>query len=288
MQMAAKIRRLLGQWVVPLGYQQLLRRRTTEQAVRAPDWVEIRSGPLSGRQMLLDVESPALWIREMGEGRFDSFVYEELQSWAGLPGQTIWDVGAHFGYHTLAMACLVGPQGHVVAFEPNQYNLERLRANLGRNPDLAQRVTVVEDALAQHDGEARFFQSADVDGGRSSGSHLADAALPRAESVYVDFTGSLIRCVKADTLLAGKLVPTPYMIKLDVEGAEHLVLNGAEGLLSRVKPSLLIEVHNVTAMFHIQNLLLGLGYSMSMLDETHASPSRCFVVAKPDKDPTVS
>jgi FkbM family methyltransferase len=235
--------------------------------------------------MLLNPDSPGLWQREMAQGGFDSFIYDELYKWGDLPGQTVWDVGAHVGYHTLAMACLVGSSGHVVAFEPNPHNLERLRANLDRNPDLGQRVIIVDSALSQNDGEMKFVQSSDVDGGRSSGSHLAEALLPLVESVYESFTETLVRCVKADTLLASGVVPVPYLIKVDVEGAEHLVLNGAQDLLSNFRPFLFIEVHNVSAMFHVEKSLFGLGYSVEILDAEHVSPSRCFILAKPAKEP---
>ena len=279
--MLTTIRRFLGKWVVPPAYTRILGKGIQIRSKRAPKWVEILDGPLRGRQMLLNLDSPGFWQRVLREGSFDSFIYEEMYKWGDLLGRTVWDVGAHMGYHTLAMACLVGSSGHVVAFEPNPHNLERLRTNLDRNPDLAQRVIIVDSALSQDDGEMRFVQSSDVDGGRSSGSHLADALLPMVESVYESFTETLVRCVKADTLLASKAVPLPQVMKVDVEGAEHLVLNGAQQLLSNCRPILFVEVHNVTAMFHVQKLLLGLGYSVEILDAQHSSPSRCFILAKP-------
>lgn len=282
--MLAAIIRLLGEWVVPPAYTRIIRKRIQIRSERAPKWVEILDGPLRGRQMLLNLDSPGFWQREMWEGSFDLFIYDELYKWGDLPGQTVWDVGAHVGYHTLAMACLVGSSGHVIAFEPNPHNLKRLRANLDRNPDLSQRVIIVDCALSQNDGETQFVQSSDVDGGRSSGSHLADALLPLVESVYESFTETLVRCVKADTLLASKVIQIPYLIKVDVEGAEHLVLNGARDLLLNCKPFLFMEIHSVTAMLHVQKLLFVLGYSVEIMDAEHTSASRCFILAKPAKE----
>jgi len=48
-------------------------------------------------------------------------------------GDVAVDIGANIGFLTVLAAILVGPTGHVVAFEPGPENLERLRANLAHN-----------------------------------------------------------------------------------------------------------------------------------------------------------
>jgi FkbM family methyltransferase len=279
--MLATIRRLLGEWMIPPAYHRILDKRSQTRRERSPKWVVIRGGPLKGRQMLLKTHSIEFWQKEMAEGSYDSFIYNELCKLCNMQGQVVWDVGAHIGYHTLAMACLVGPSGHVIAFEPNISNLERLRANLDGNPDLTQRVIIKDFALSQNDEEMHFMQSSDVDGGKSSGSHLTDALPPLVKSVYKAFTETSVRCVKADTLFKNKSAPVPNVMKIDVEGAEHLVLNGAKKMLSGCRPFLFIEIHNVKAMLYVLELLFSLGYSAEILDAEHTSPSRCFILAKP-------
>jgi hypothetical protein len=87
--------------------------------------------------------------------------------------------------------------------------------------------------------------------------------------------------VRADTLMHQKLVPMPSLIKIDVEGAELLVLEGAMELLTTHKPFLLIEVHNIIMMFKVQKLLSRLEYDLEILDEENSSVSRCFIRARP-------
>jgi hypothetical protein len=75
-------------------------------------------------------------------------------------------------------------------------------------------------------------------------------------------------------------VGIPSVIKIDVEGAEKLVLEGSLNLLLEYKPILLIEVHNITMMFYVQKILCELGYNSEILDSDNSSLSRCFIIAK--------
>jgi hypothetical protein len=92
-----------------------------------------------------------------------------------------------------------------------------------------------------------------------------------------------VPAARADTLIA-RGEPAPDVIKIDVEGGELLVLQGARKLLADRRPVLLIEVHHICLMLHIEKLLLELGYSARILDEAHAWPSRCFVFATPNEN----
>ena len=114
----------------------------------------------------------------MHEGTYDSFIYKVIDEFGPMKGSTIWDVGAHIGYHSLAFAALVGPSGHVVAFEPNPYNIKRLHQHLERNVDLGKHITLMTCALSNVDGEEDFVFSPEIDDGRSSGSHLHQAFVP--------------------------------------------------------------------------------------------------------------
>ena len=271
----------LGRRVVnSLLYRTGLRRAAGPAAPRAfePRWVQVAGGPLAGGWLLLDTDSPAYWEREMAAGDFDPFIYEAARRFAAAEGGVFWDVGAHIGYHSLAFAAL---GCRVVSFEPNPFNVERFRQHLGRNPHLAQRVTLVEAALSDEDGEADFDFSPVVDDGTSTGSHLAAASAPGDPTEYAGFARKTVEAARADTLLAAGRAPAPTVMKVDVEGAERLVLEGAPALLRTVRPLLFVEVHNIGQMFHVQKILHGAGYEMEMLDAEHASVSRCFTLARP-------
>ncbi|MBI3876790.1 MAG: FkbM family methyltransferase [Verrucomicrobia bacterium] len=187
-----------------------------------------------------------------------------------------WDVGAHFGYHTLAFAAL---GASVAAFEPNPHNAARLLMNLDGNPSLTSRVRINPIALSDVDGESAFVQSADT-GGSSSGSHLANAMTPGDAVHYTAFERATVRTARMDTLISGGTERPPDVIKIDVEGGEWLVLQGGRELLAKHHPVLLVEVHHIRLLFDIQPFLASLGYGVRLLNEAHAEPSRCFLAAR--------
>jgi len=255
-------------------------RRTDERRESVPQWIEVTGGPLQGHYMLLNLSAPAFWNKEMMEGCYDSFIYNVLGELVPIQGAKVWDVGAHIGYHSLAFAALVGPSGHVVAFEPNPHNINRLRQHLERNTDLEERITLMTCALSNMDGEENFVFSPEIDDGRSSGSHLNQAFVPEEPQAYRLFSQEKVPVVTADTLLREGRVPAPSIIKIDVEGAEALVLAGAQHLLGNLKPFLLIEVHHIIAMHDTLNVLLRLGYHTKIMNDAPNSSSRCFIVAQ--------
>lgn len=258
----------------PATFTRALRRRVRK--LRAGEaWHEITGGPARGLRMLLPVPLE-LWAAEMVNGSFDDFLYETIGRHHALKGARCWDIGANIGYHTLALAA----QGaHVVAFEPGKANVERLQLHVDRNPEVAQRIKVLPVAVADRDGEVSFKESSDMTGA-SSGSHLSDASPPLGAAVYAGFDECIVPALTMDTLVQKQGEPPPDIIKLDVEGAEHLVLKGGTEMLARHKPLLLVEVHHICVMLSLTEILLALGYQISVLDRDHASPSRCFIMAR--------
>lgn len=213
---------------------------------------------------------------EVVAGTFDAFLYDALRREMPVRGLVCWDIGAHFGYHSLALAAL---GAEVVAFEPNQYNAARLRANLERNPAIATRVRHLELAISDQDGDMVFVESGDLKGS-SSGSHLEGATPPLEQQHYTSFQNRTVPTARIDTLIA-KGEKAPDIVKIDIEGAECLALHGARKLLSEKKPLLLLEVHHICLMFHVQRILLQSGYTTTLLDEANAVGSRCFMMATP-------
>jgi FkbM family methyltransferase len=264
--------RLSGNGVIPMD------RRSEAQ------WHRVTGGPLLDHYLLLDLGSAAAWNIEMKEGCFDAFIYDALSKVATIEGATIWDAGAHIGYHSLSFAALVGPSGSVVAFEPNPHNIERFQHHLERNKDLKERITLMSCALGNMDGEADFVFSGCIDSGRSSGSHLKTSYVPLEPQSYRAFDQKKVSVHTADELLRTNRAPAPSIIKIDVEGAESFLLAGAQHLLRTLRPVLLMEVHHISAMHDTLNILLRLGYHTSILDEASTSSSRCFILARPESN----
>lgn len=245
-----------------------------------PQWHEVKSGPLIGGQLFVDADAFGGW-KEMIEGNYDSFIQEELGCSLDLDGATVWDIGAHFGYHSLAFASLVGEKGHVYAFEPNPYNISRFKIHLERNLILRERITLNTYALSDVDGETNFVFSNDVDGSCSSGSHFANVKPPLDPDTYKKFCQQVVKTLTIDTVMKNKSMRAADIIKIDVEGAELLVLNGGRNFFNKHKPIIFIEIHNILMMFYVQQFFLKNGYQISILDEINSTTSRCFVLAKP-------
>jgi FkbM family methyltransferase len=243
-----------------------------------PEWVNVSSGPLIGGKLFLDANSFSGWS-EMISGTYDSFIYDEIKKECAN-GKVIWDIGAHFGYHSLSFSSIVGAQGHVYSFEPNPFNIERFKINVVSNPVFAERITLNTNALSDTDGVSTFVFSNDVDGSRSSGSHIAGATKPLLDSDYLNFSKQDVNTIKIDSLIADGKVKIPDILKIDVEGAELMVLNGASIFFEKHKPIIFMEVHNILMMFYVQKFLIGHGYDIKILNQSESTLSRCFIVAR--------
>ncbi len=161
------------------------------------------------------------------------WVRERLQ-----PGDDVLDIGSNLGIFATMMGAKVGAKGRVFAFEPSARIASDLRRVLALNE--LQQVTVTEAAVSNQNGEATFcdIQEGDV---RREGSHLSEATLDRS------FSGLKQKAVTVKTIVADDFVAEhkirPTLIKIDVEGAEFLVLAGLEKTIGAHKPKLVIEFH---------------------------------------------
>lgn len=142
-------------------------------------------------------------------------------------GKVVYDVGA---FHGLLSLWFSKTAREVVAFEPVRSNRNRLAENLALNR--IWNVDVRDCGLGSEDGEAWITYSTLMPGGAS--------VISAAGS---DLVIEEIEIRRLDRLRG---LPVPDLIKIDVEGFELAVLRGAEGLLSKYKPALYLEMHGNT------------------------------------------
>ncbi|MCA0301846.1 MAG: FkbM family methyltransferase [Proteobacteria bacterium] len=150
------------------------------------------------------------------------------------PGMTFVDVGANEGLFTLFAARRVGAAGRVVAAEPSSRERRRLESNLARNR--IANVTVVPHAIGDSPGSARLQIATGVHAG-----HNTLGAFTYADVNAVDFEDVPVETL--DALAARLPIERVDVVKIDVEGAELKVLQGAADLLRRTRPILLIEAN---------------------------------------------
>jgi FkbM family methyltransferase len=136
-------------------------------------------------------------------------------------GQTVLDVGAHVGQYTLLASGIVGPAGRVIAFEPHPVLSRVLRRNVARAG--CRNVTVLPVALGRAPGPGTLvLHPPDNFGGSSLRPDDASAQHARAPVKVTTLDEALDR-------LGG---PPVDLAKLDVEGAELDVIDGARGTLA--------------------------------------------------------
>jgi FkbM family methyltransferase len=159
--------------------------------------------------------------RDLFAGGFEPaevrFVREHL-----TVGDVVLDLGANAGLYTVLASRAVGEAGHVYAFEPGERALELLRHNIAINH--LTNVTVIDAAVSDTTGQARFAVAKDTALSSLAAIERVDQEIARWETV---------RTVRVDDAAAEYGIGDVRFIKLDVEGAEKLALDGAAGVLSR-------------------------------------------------------
>lgn len=156
-------------------------------------------------------------------------------------GMTMIDAGANLGYYTLLAARAVGQHGHVYAFEPAPSTVELLRKNVEVN-GYSGRVTVVPKAITNKISKVRIFLD-DVHSGTSS--MFSDGL----EKDSVDVEG-----VSLDEFFSKQAWPPIHIIKMDIEGAEKLALDGMRELSHR-NPELKLIVEVNLKRFSLEELV---------------------------------
>ena len=146
-------------------------------------------------------------------------------------GMNAIDVGAHAGRHAFEMARLVGSEGSVYAYEPIPSLFETLKAASIERSDLKNVLKVYPYALSNSEGVIDFCLAVDAPGYSGIRERVYDTPT-RIEHISVESR-------KLDDLLDTAL-PIRY-IKIDTEGAEWNVIQGASELIKRCNPYVSFE-----------------------------------------------
>jgi FkbM family methyltransferase len=159
------------------------------------------------------------------------FIASEVRS-----GDVCIDVGAQKGFITLHLAKAVGAEGLVFAFEPDPRAMDALRSNIQRNA--LEQVRLFSCALGDCEASCRFVLSHQLGWSSRFPNDLAKTAVAATISV---------RTRRLDDIIAEEgIAPETHrisFIKIDAEGSEPLVLQGAQETLRRFRPIVHIEVN---------------------------------------------
>jgi FkbM family methyltransferase len=192
------------------------------------------------------------------------------------PGDVVWDIGANVGLYTKQFLGWTGTRGCVVAFEPFPPTFEKLEKGL-RNDASEPRLYLRRVALSDKPGMARFNVELADDGQLvDTTAHLVDDSCQTGHCIDVQVD-------TVDNIRTAGNLPSPNVVKIDVEGFEEEVLRGATATFSEKScRHLLIEVHFGRieerglgdAAARLVKMLKQWGFTMQWVDASHLHARR--------------
>lgn len=180
-----------------------------------------------GQRMIIDSPLEVIQSQILYKGVYEPAITDLLSSVA-RQGSVFIDVGGNIGYYSTLMA-YSGCTVHT--FEPLPRLAARLRENIALN-HLEPRVSIANFALSSTEGAATLHVAIREDDG--SHSLIEGVEAPAFDKIQV-------KTLRLDTYIESRRVPRVDIIKIDVEGAESLVLDGAVKVLKDCRPVVVLE-----------------------------------------------
>jgi FkbM family methyltransferase len=176
---------------------------------------------------------------------------------------TVFDVGANVGYYSVLLAKHLGTNGKIYAFEPVPQTFQCLSQNIGIN-DLTDVVYPFQLAIS---GQIRPDMELHIP--LISGSSAASSLNLHPDEVSVK---TLVSSTTLDAFVEDHKLTSVDLIKIDVEGAEKFVLEGAQKTISEFKPYIFLEL--------LRKWSLAYGYHpQEVVNELRAQGYGCFGIS---------
>jgi FkbM family methyltransferase len=217
---------------------------------------------VAGVRMALDTADASVSV-QIAQGSYEPHVTATLDRLLE-PGDVFVDVGANVGYHTFRAVARVGATGRVVAVEANPENARLIAHTVAINS--LTNVELVPLALAGGRGHVNFGTHVGSNGG----------FLPGDADTTGSGRGTIVPTMALDDLGLDRV----SVVKIDVEGAEAIVIDGAPTTIERQRPTFLMEfsvemterVSGRPAETHLQRLV-DAGYSIAIIDRSTFAPA---------------
>lgn len=175
----------------------------------------------------------------------------------------IFDIGANIGEYTLYAASLVNSNGKVYSFEPVQSMFYTLKQNVDLNSHLKNKIICINKGLGNKKAILPIYDEQDTTNEGLFSIHQKNfIQSKKIQDIEIDTLDNFVNENQMDRI---------DFIKIDVEGNELYVLQGAVSCLKKLKPKLLIEMSekNFNAAGYtkqdIFNFLESLGYSINLI-----------------------
>lgn len=148
------------------------------------------------------------------------------------PGDTVIEVGANVGAHSLIISNLISPNGFLYAFEPTNYAFLKLNTNFNLNPLLKNNTELVQLFVSDKDNSKS--------NSKIRSSWIVNKSDRLADEMDENFQGSV---VNLDDFFEG--LDKLNLLKIDVDGFDYRVLQGSKKLISIHKPIVFIELGEI-------------------------------------------
>jgi FkbM family methyltransferase len=216
---------------------------------------------VAGVQLAVDRADASVSI-QISEGAYEPHVEATLDQLLH-PGDVFVDVGANVGYHAVRGARSVGPGGRVLAVEANPENARLIAHTIARNH--ITNIELLPVALSGRRGHVVFGSHVGSNGGFLDGASSDSGR------------GTLVPTFALDDLGLDRV----SVVKIDVEGAEALVIDGATETIARDRPSFVMEfslemtsrVSQREPREHLDRFV-GWGYTIAIIDRATSTPRR--------------
>lgn len=250
---ASVARRILGGFEQQVGGPRLTIRF-------GPDDVEIVD--VAGMRLALDRADASVSV-QIRDGSYEPHVAAVLRSLLSK-GAAFVDVGANVGFHSFSAAAAIGPAGHVLAVEANPENARLIAYSVGLND--IEHVEILPLALSDRRGYAHFTSHIGSNGG----------FIPSTTEALASGQGFVVPTMRLDDLGLERI----DVMKIDVEGAESLVIAGGLATLERLRPAIIAEfsfemVQRVSGMAAADYIamLTELDYDLHVIDRESHEPA---------------
>ena len=144
----------------------------------------------------------------------------------------IFDIGTNLGFMSLQFAC-ISKRGVVYSFEPMPLTFQKLCKNISLNPSLSNRINIMNKAVSDYNGPLSLYVPND-------GHH---GLVSISDKISNDVRLVTVQACTIDTFVSDNNIKKIDFIKIDVEGAEGLVIKGAMNSIAKFNPSVMLEAN---------------------------------------------
>lgn len=231
---------------------------TPEERPLTFDWHEIKGGNAQNCSLLLPVERPI--TESICSGKYEQEIMRFVENLVD-PEMCCYDIGGHYGYYSVTLASLA-TGGSVHTFEPVASHANRIQQAISKSK--LNHTQVHQLAVAGECGELELkFAGENGDDSMAYLTTYGGVDTSAAHEHYQSFHQTTVKTITLDK--AAEQYGKPQFIKIDAEGAEGPILEGARSLIHSERPRLLIEVHGIQETMHCAEVLHDLDYQAVLL-----------------------